>query len=96
MKHFVEEIFTEQFCNKLCAYENTKEKYFGKYSKSFCIKFNSLYFQLFNYKQLPNNYTERKTDPKFRYFPMFKSTFAKCLIQLSVELIQPDIPCVIQ
>ena len=24
---------------------------------------------------------------------MFESTFEKCLIQLSVELIQPDIPC---
>ena len=38
-----------------------------------------------------NAYTERKTDPKSRYFPMFESTFEKCLIQLSVELIQLDI-----
>ena len=37
-------------------------------------------------------YTERKTDPKSRYFPMFESTFEKCSIQLSVEPIQPDIP----
>ena len=29
-------------------------------------------------------YTERKTDPKSRYFRMFESTFEKCLIQLSV------------
>ena len=36
-------------------------------------------------------YTERKTDPKSRYFSMFESTFKKCLIQLSVELIQLDI-----
>ena len=32
-------------------------------------------------------YTERKTDPKSRYFMIFDSTFQKCLIQLSVELI---------
>ena len=37
------------------------------------------------------SYTERKTYPKSRYFPMFESTFEKCLIQLSVELIQFDI-----
>ena len=36
-------------------------------------------------------YTERKTDPKSRYFAMFNSTFAKCSIQLQIELIQPDI-----
>ena len=41
--------------------------------------------------QLIHWYTERKTDPKSRYFPMFESTFEKCLIQLSAELIQPDI-----
>ena len=35
--------------------------------------------------------TERKTDPKSRYFRMFESTFDKCLIQLSVELILLDI-----
>ena len=29
-------------------------------------------------------YTERKTDPKSRYFAMFESTFAKCLIQLDI------------
>ena len=29
-------------------------------------------------------YTERKTDLKSRYFAMFESTFAKCLIQLSI------------
>ena len=40
-----------------------------------------------------NIYTERKTDPKSRYFPMFESTFEKILIQLSVEQIQPDISC---
>ena len=38
-------------------------------------------------------YTERKTDPKSRYFPMFELTFEKCLIQLSLEMIQPDNPC---
>ena len=32
-------------------------------------------------------HTERKTDPKSRYFAMFESTFEKGLIQLSVELI---------
>ena len=37
--------------------------------------------------------TERKTDPKSRYFPILESTFEKCLIQLSVELIQPNNPC---
>ena len=37
-------------------------------------------------------YTERKTDPKPRYFSVFESSFEKCLIQLSVlELIQIDI-----
>ena len=36
-------------------------------------------------------YTERKPDLKSRYFSMFETTFEKCLIQLSVELIQLDI-----
>ena len=34
---------------------------------------------------------KKKTEPKSRYFAMFESTFEKCLIQLSVELIQSDI-----
>ena len=40
-----------------------------------------------------DNYTKRKTDPKSRYFSMFESALEKCLIQLSVELIQLDISC---
>ena len=35
--------------------------------------------------------TLKKTDPKSRYIAMFEATFEKCLIQLSVELIQPKI-----
>ena len=49
---------------------------------------------LFCVRRIPMHgypYTERKTDPKSRYFAMFQSTFEKCLIQLSVELIQLDI-----
>ena len=39
-------------------------------------------------KQVYSAYTEKKTEPKSRHFAMFESTFEKCWIQLSVELIQ--------
>ena len=52
---------------------------------------NIKHFRMQHFLITPVAYTEKKTDPKSRYFRMFESTFEKCLIQFSVELIQFDI-----